>query len=84
MRQRSILMILAAAFLLVVLAGCASDSDPAPKAVEAYLQSLVAEDGDRIADLVCADWEQDVMLELDNSFMGVSARLEDMSCTQTV
>jgi len=82
MQQRSILMILAALFLLVVLTGCASGGDAAPNAVEAYLEALVAEDGDRIANLVCADWEQDAMLELD-SFMGVSARLEDMSCAQS-
>ena len=32
--------------------------------------------------LVCGDWETDAMIELD-SFQAVTARLENLSCSQT-
>jgi len=50
--------------------------------VEAYLATLVAKDSDRLPTLVCGDWEEDALMELD-SFQAVDARLEDMSCSQS-
>lgn len=66
--------------LTLLLAACGSAADPAVRAVEGYLTSLVAKDGDRLAALSCADWEQNALLELD-SLQAVEVRLEDMACT---
>jgi outer membrane lipoprotein-sorting protein len=65
------------------LAACASGSKDAPaKAVEDYLNALVAKDADRLSTLSCAEWEDDALLELD-SFQAVTARLEGLTCEQT-
>lgn len=80
---RSIQFILAL-LLVTVLAGCAGQGQgaSAPKAVEDYLQALVAQDSERLATLSCADWEESALLELD-SFQGVTARVEQPACTQS-
>jgi len=73
------LMIIAA----LALAACgASDADAPAKAVENYLTALVEKDGDRLPTLVCGDWEADALIELD-SFQAVTARLDNLSCSQT-
>jgi hypothetical protein len=65
------------------LTACASDNNNAPaKAVEDYLNALVAKDADRLPTLVCGDWEEDALMELD-SLQAVAARLDNISCTQT-
>jgi hypothetical protein len=65
------------------LAACASNDDNAPvKAVEDYLNALVAKDADRLSTLSCGEWEDDALLELD-SFQAVEARLEGLACEQT-
>jgi hypothetical protein len=65
------------------LTACGSSKSDAPaKAVEDYLNTLVAKDADRLPTLVCGDWEEDALIELD-SFQAVTARLEDVSCAQT-
>jgi len=67
----------------IFLAACSSSNDDgAAKAVEAYLNALVAKDGDRLPTLVCGDWEEDALIELD-SFQAVTARLENAACSQT-
>ena len=66
----------------IVLAACSSNSDAPARAVEEYLNTLVAKDADRLPSLVCGDWEDDALIELD-SFQAVEARLEDMACQQT-
>jgi len=81
MRRYSILFLVILMITVLFLSACAASDEAAPKAVEAYLQALVEEDSDRLSNLSCAAWEDDAMLELD-SFMGVSARLEDMACVQ--
>jgi len=66
-----------------ILTSCGSSSTDAPaKSVEDYLNTLVAKDADRLPTLVCGEWEEDALIELD-SLQAVSARLEDVSCTQT-
>ncbi len=76
----SLLMVLLAGILL---AACSKSSDDAPaKAVEAYLSALVAKDENRLPSLVCGDWEQDALIELD-SFQAVTPRLDNASCKQT-
>ena len=67
----------------ILLTACSSSSDDgAAKAVEAYLNALVAKDADRLPTLVCGEWEEDALIELD-SFQAVTARLEDVACSQT-
>ncbi|HRQ31634.1 MAG TPA: hypothetical protein PLM89_00860 [Anaerolineales bacterium] len=80
MRKIFLLALVAISFLL---ASCAkSNSDAPAKAVEDYLNTLVAKDADRLPTLVCGDWEDDALIELD-SFQAVTASLENVSCTQT-
>lgn len=65
------------------LTACASGNENAPaKAVEDYLNALVAKDENRLATLSCGDWEDDALLELD-SFQAVTARLDGLACEQT-
>ena len=72
-----------AVVLALTLAACGTSNTDAPtKAVEGYLTALVEKDGDRLPTLVCGDWEADALIELD-SFQAVTARLENLSCSQT-
>jgi hypothetical protein len=65
------------------LSACASKSDDAPaKAVEDYLNALVAKDSNRLTTLSCSDWEDDALLEFD-SFQAVTTRLDGLACSQT-
>ena len=74
-----VLVILAA---LALTACASSNSNPPVKAVEDYLNALVAKDADRLSTLSCGEWEDDALLELD-SFQAVNTRLEDIACQQT-
>ena len=77
------LTILVLILATLALTACASNNDSAPaKAVEDYLNALVAKDADRLSTLSCGDWEDDALLELD-SFQAVNTRLEDVACEQT-
>ena len=68
---------------VLLLSACSkSDSDAPAKAVEAYLNALVAKDENRLPTLVCGDWEQDALIELD-SFQAVTPRLDNAVCKQT-
>ena len=67
----------------ILLTACSSSGgDASAKAVEDYLNALVAKDEARLTTLVCGDWEDDALIELD-SFQAVTARLEDVACSQT-
>jgi hypothetical protein len=81
---RKVLAILLLAILTnLLLSACASTrKDASAKAVEDYLNALVAKDSDRLMTLSCADWEEDALLELD-SFQAVTARLDGLACSQT-
>jgi hypothetical protein len=82
---RKLLSILLTALIangLLTACSSASKTDAPAKAVEDYLNALVAKDADRLPTLVCGDWEADALIELD-SFQAVTARLEDVSCKQT-
>ena len=82
--MRKILLILSMAMVIsLLLASCSSSNADAPaQAVEDYLTALVAKDADRLPTLVCGDWEEDALIELD-SFQAVTARLEGLACEQT-
>lgn len=76
-----------AVFLLfisnILLTACSpSGGDASARAVEDYLNALVSKDEARLTTLVCGDWEDDALIELD-SFQAVTARLEDVACSQT-
>ncbi|MEW6284889.1 MAG: hypothetical protein AB1509_01560 [Chloroflexota bacterium] len=66
----------------ILLAACASKTDAPAQAVQNYLNALVNKEADKLPALVCGDWEEDALIELD-SFQAVTARLEDVSCSQT-
>ena len=68
--------------LSVLLTACASNTKAPVNAVENYLNALVEKDADRISTLVCGDWEDEALIELD-SFQAVTTRLEGLACEQT-
>lgn len=81
--RKFFLIVLVAVIATLSLTACASGNDNAPaKAVEDYLNALVAKDANRLSTLSCGDWEDDALLELD-SFQAVTARLEGPACEQT-
>lgn len=81
MRTRFLIMFMV--FAVLSLSACASSSDNASaKAVEDYLNALVAKDANRLTTLSCGEWEEDALLELD-SFQAVTARLDGLACEQT-
>ena len=82
MRKQLLILSLILIANILFTACSSSDSDAPAKAVEDYLNALVAKDADRLPTLVCGDWEENALIELD-SFQAVDVRLEDMSCTQS-
>jgi len=66
----------------LLLTACASKIAAPVEAVNKYLNALVEKDSERLPTLVCGDWEEDALIELD-SFQAVTARLEDVACAQT-
>ena len=80
--RKFLLMLSIALTANIILTACASRNAAPAKAVEDYLNALVDKDADRISTLVCGDWEEDALIELD-SFQAVDVRLEDMSCELT-
>jgi hypothetical protein len=75
------LFITIAASSLAACSAAGNSSAPA-KAVEDYLNALVEKDADRLSTLVCGEWEEDALIELD-SFQAVTTRLEGLACEQT-
>ena len=81
--MRKLLLLSFVILAALVLVACGSSTGDAPvQAVENYLNALVAKDAARLPTLVCGDWEDDALIELD-SFQAVTARLENVACTQT-
>jgi hypothetical protein len=70
------------ATLSLAACGAANTNDATAKAVEDYLTALVEKDADRLSTLVCGEWEDEALIELD-SFQAVSTRLEGLACEQT-
>ena len=80
--MRKILLSLIIMLAGILLTACSGSSDDAPaKAVEGYLNALVAKDENLLPTLVCGDWEQDALVELD-SFQAVTPRLDNAVCKQ--
>lgn len=80
--MRKFILIFALTLSIVILAACASEADAPAQAVENYLDALVNKEADRLPTLVCGEWEEEALIELD-SFQAVTARLENVSCSQT-
>ena len=81
--MRKILTVVLVAIIATLITACSSSNSDAPaKAVEAYLNALVAKDENLLPTLVCGDWEEDALIELD-SFQAVDVRLDNVACTQT-
>lgn len=66
----------------ILLAACASNTDAPAQAVENYLNALVNKEAEKLPALVCGEWEEEALIELD-SFQAVTARLENVACSQT-
>jgi hypothetical protein len=79
---RKLILIFALTLTIGFLAACASNADAPAQAVHNYLEALVEKESDRLPTLVCGEWEEEALIELD-SFQAVTARLEDVSCSQT-
>lgn len=82
MRKFSLIVLTVIVATLALTACSAGNQDAPAKAVEDYLNALVAKDADRLSTLSCGEWEDDALLELD-SFQAVTARLEGVACEQT-
>lgn len=80
--MRKLILILSIVLAAIALAACASNSDAPARAVQNYLNALVNKEADKVPTLVCGDWEQDALMEVD-SFQAVTARLENVACSQT-
>jgi hypothetical protein len=81
--RKFFLLLIVVLLAILALAACASKKADAPaKAVEDYLNALVAKDSDRLTTLSCSDWEDDALLELD-SFQAVTTKLDGLACQQT-
>ena len=78
----TIFTILLVTLFLTACSSNKSNSSAPAKAVEEYLNALVAKDENRLPTLVCSDWEDQALIELD-SFQAVTPRLEGASCEQT-
>ena len=80
--MRKFLLILSTVLIAnFLLAACSSNADAPAKAVEDYWNVIVAKDAERLPTLICGDWEDDALTVLD-SLQAVSARLENLSCSQ--
>ena len=80
--MRKLILILALTLTAILLTACASNTDAPAQAVQNYLNALVGKEADKLPALVCGEWEEDALIELD-SFQAVTARLEDVACSQT-
>ena len=80
--MRKLFLVLSIILITNILTACASNTDASAQAVENYLNALVNKEADRLPSIVCGEWEEDALIELD-SFQAVTASLEDVSCSQT-
>ena len=76
--KRSVLVVV---LLGLTLAACGGGAD-AGAAIEGYIEAVVSQDMAAAQNASCGAWEASAQTEV-RSFDGVSARLEDLSCTAT-
>lgn len=65
----------------IILVGCSTpgSTDPAPRAIESYLEALQGKDENQMIALSCAQWEAQAKLEYD-SFAAVEIELQGPDC----
>lgn len=80
--MRKLIFFLSILLITNILTACSSNTDAPVKAVENYLNALVNKEADALPTIVCGDWEEDALIELD-SFQAVTASLENVACSQT-
>jgi hypothetical protein len=68
--------------MALVMAGCTQASDPAANVVQQYLKGMVAADNNQVSKLVCKDFEDQAVKDVD-SFAGVKAELSSAVCTKS-
>jgi len=68
-------------FALIILSSCAKLESNPSDLVEKYLDALVNKDINTISSLVCADWEEQAIREVD-SLLSVGSELKNVSCSQ--
>jgi hypothetical protein len=76
---RSLTILIVVFIFCVIISGCSSGGDVQAHTVEQYLQALVEQDGARLSNLSCKDWEPSAIMEMD-SFQAVEASLVDLAC----
>ncbi|HAV76397.1 MAG TPA: hypothetical protein DCX53_03490 [Anaerolineae bacterium] len=76
------LILLITLVMINIITACAPNTDAPAQAVENYLNALVNKESDKLPTLVCGEWEEDALIELD-SFQAVTASLENVACSQT-
>jgi hypothetical protein len=79
MRKFALAIILLTVSAILLSACGGKPADPAAKAVEDFLNALVAKDATKLSALTCKDWTADAQMELD-SLQAVKVRLEGVSC----
>ena len=62
--MRSFSLILFTVLIALALSACGSGADAPARAVESYLEALVAKDANRLTTLSCGEWEDDALIEL--------------------
>jgi len=82
LRRFFLILFMTIAILALAACGASNTNDAPAKAVEDYLTALVEKDADRLSTLVCGEWEEDALIELD-SFQAVTVRLDGLACEQT-
>ena len=80
--MRKLIFFLFVILITTILTACTSNSDASAQAVENYLNTLVNKEANRLPSIVCGEWEEEALIELD-SFQAVTATLENVSCSQT-
>lgn len=63
---------------ILILAGCATETDPADTIMK-YLEARLASDVDQLRELSCAAWESQVPLQA-ASFQSIDASLDNATC----
>jgi limonene-1,2-epoxide hydrolase len=82
MRRTLVSALIWLGLVAVLVSACgkpASNSDPAARAVESFLNALVSKDSNLLASFSCATWETNALMEMD-SFQAVQARLDGLAC----
>lgn len=83
MRRTAYFVVILGILLGLFTAGCTSQkSSGAAKAIEAYLNAIVARNVDQATALACKEYADSAMTDVD-SFAAVTPRLEGLACQES-